>query len=87
MKFYKDDRYSYFYYYDKIITNKLNAIYCDSFSITFFKNAVFHNNKNASYFNCNEYKQYFCLNGKTYGRNNTFTKLSWRKFTKLKAFL
>jgi hypothetical protein len=87
MKFYKDNRYSYFYYYNKIITNKLNAIYFDSFTITFFKNAVFHSFKNASYIKYDGYYKDFYLNGIFYGDHNKFTKKSWRRFCKLQAFL
>jgi hypothetical protein len=93
MKFYKDKIRTYYYFdntkfFFKIIENKLSAIYCFD-DVRFFKNGQLHNSKNASYFGYNElngFKQ-FLLNGKHYGRNNNFTKSSWRKFTKLKAFL
>ena len=84
MKFYK---YKYnFDYFSKIYDNKLNAIYLDSyFSTRFLKNGVLHNAKNVAYF-CFRYKDFY-LNGKVYGNQDDFTKETWRKFCKLKAFL
>ena len=86
MKFYKDS--NRYFYWRKIISNKLNAIYINITIniIVFFKNGENHNSKNASYFNYNGFKE-FSLNGKIYGYEKDFTKLSWRKFTKLQAFL
>ena len=83
MKFYKDYRYS--YYWIKIINNKLTSIYSDCYNILFLKNGKIHNIKNAAYIN-GIYKNYY-LNNNLYGNQNDFTKSSWRKFTKLQAFL
>jgi hypothetical protein len=85
MKFYK-------YYFnkgclDKIIYNKLSAIYDYNNGYTeFYKKGNLHNTKNGSYNNDCGYKEFY-LNGKYYGDQNDFTKESWRKFAKLKAFL
>ena len=84
MKFYREDKNNY-EYWNKIIRNKLNAIY-HSESVWFFKSGKHHNFKNASYFNYNGYKE-FSLNGKLYGYENDFTKKSWRKFVKIQVFL
>jgi hypothetical protein len=86
MKFYVDK--DFWNLWSKIINNNLTCVHCDSIAIRFFKNGNFHNSKNASYSNYSNYKE-FCLNGKLYGDNDDddFTKQSWRKFVKLKAFL
>lgn len=85
MKFYVEKEIS--SYYLKIKKNKLNAIYGCCFIVWFFKNGKEHNFKNASFFDKrNKYKE-FCLNDKIYGDQNDFTKQSWRRFVKLKAFL
>mgnify|MGYP007069468200 CR=1 FL=1 len=86
MKFY---RYVIFAnYLNKIKNNNLTAIYANICgSVFFIKNTKQHNTKNASYIRYDgQYKQ-FCLNGKIYGYHNTFTKSSWRKFSKLQTFL
>jgi hypothetical protein len=89
MKFYADK--GFWNLWNKIINNNLTCIYYDSIAVRFFKNGNFHNSKNAAYINYSNYKQFkqFCLNGKLYGDNDDddFTKCSWRKFTKLQAFL
>jgi hypothetical protein len=74
------------YYWKLICDQKLTANYCNSISVTFYKNGQLHNAKNAAYIAFNGCKQ-FILNNKHYGTNYTFTKESWRKFIKLKAFL
>jgi hypothetical protein len=84
MKFYKDNNWHLIY---KIQYNKLNAIYLSHInSISFFKNGNHHNTKNVGYIRRDGYKT-FCLNGKDYGTNYTFTKSSWRKFVKIQVFL
>ena len=80
MKFYKSN------FYHKIINNKLNVVYSDFYNVIFYKNGLPHNSKNATYIDINGCKE-FCLNGKMYGFTEDFTKLSWRRFTKLQAFL
>ncbi len=84
MKFYRNKNNEYCYW-DKIIDNKLTVIYF-SHNIWFFKNGKLHNSKNAAYIRHDGYKQ-FCLNGTCYGFEYHFNKESWRKFSKLKAFL
>jgi hypothetical protein len=84
MKFYLNK--NSFSYWDKIISNKLTAIYADRNIIQFYKNGKEHNDKNFSFINYFNYKE-FRLNNKFYGTKNDFTKYSWRKFTKLQAFL
>jgi hypothetical protein len=84
MKFYKaDPKYN---YWVNILSNKLNAIYCNGF-IRFFKNANQHNTKNAALISKYLKVKVFYLNGQCYGTEKQFTKQSWRKFCKLKAFL
>ncbi len=85
MKFYKYT--NNINYLNKIYNNKLTAIYINYYMTTkFFKNGKEHNSKNACYTRYDCYK-YFCLNGESYGTEKDFTKQSWRKFVKLKAFL
>ncbi len=88
MKFYKN-KYNFNYNYLFItVNNKLTAIHSDYYAVRFYKNGKEHNSKNASYSKF-RYKE-FCLNGKKYGYDYTFTKKSWRKFVrelKLQAFL
>ena len=95
MKFYKDKN-----CLNKIYSNKLNAVYSYSYydtlntmnliyAIQFIKNGKIYNPKNAATIYSYGYK-YFYLFDKCYGSQNTFNKLSWRKFVKtmkLKAFL
>ncbi len=81
MKFYK-------YNYNNasnIEYNKLTCIYTNNYTIIFYKNGDFHNIKNSAFFD-KKYKQFY-LNGTFYGYEDKFTKKSWRKFVKLKAFL
>jgi hypothetical protein len=91
MKFYIDKYKNNFYYWNKTRINKLNAILNSKNALNyakcvyFFKNGKFHNTKNAAYIEINGYKQFF-INGHCYGYND-FTKKSWRRFVKLKAFL
>ncbi len=91
MKFYINNDYNNICpYWEKIIDNKLNAVYSTYSSyyyniIIFYKNGERHNAKNASY-NSIKYKDFY-LNGKHYGSKNKFTKESWRRFVKLQAFL
>jgi hypothetical protein len=84
MKFYLNK--NSFSYWDKIISNKLTAIYTNRNIIQFYKNGKEHNDKNFSFINYFNYK-YFCLNGESYGTEKDFTKQLWRRFVKLKAFL
>jgi hypothetical protein len=84
MKFYKEKNNS--VYFDKIENNKLTAIYINDYEIMFLKNNRLHNHKNfAIFFDSDRYS--FCLDGIIYGDQNDFTKQSWRRFVKLKAFL
>ena len=62
--------------------NIINLLPC----IRFIKNGKHHNIKNAAYINPKGYKEFF-LNGISYGDKYSFTKSSWHKFIKLKAFL
>jgi hypothetical protein len=80
MKFYRDIN------WNKIINNKLTAIYLD-YNIYFYKDGKIHNSKNVAYIRYdNRYKEFY-LNGKLYGNQDTFTKESWRRFVKLQVFL
>jgi hypothetical protein len=83
MKFYRDKYDNDFWY--KIINNKLTSINCTYSSFAFFKNGLFHNTKNVAYIRYGW--KTFHLNGDYYGNNKDFTKQTWRKFSKLKAFL
>lgn len=92
MKFYLDHFKSFQLF--KIKTYKLTAIYINLFTqkIKFFKSGLFNNEKDAaiSYNVGMGYKygdKYFYLNDKFYGTEKDFTKQSWRRFVKLKAFL
>ena len=85
MKFYRENNKS-IDYWNKTKANKLTFIYCNRTDISFYKNGLCHNNKNAAYIYYNRYKE-FRLNGKYYGNINEFTKESWRRFVKLQAFL
>ncbi len=86
MKFYTENK-NYINYRDKILINKLTAIYYNKNSyIQFFKNGKYHNSKNADFINNKGLKD-FSLNGEYYGKNEDFTKESWRRFCKLKIFL
>jgi hypothetical protein len=84
MKFYKRSKKHFFSL--KIFFNKLTSIYSKfPYEVQFFKNGILHNTKNAAISN---YKnKEFYLNGKCYGNQYDFTKESWRKFSKLQAFL
>lgn len=74
--------------YNIIFNNKITAILNskDSNAIYFFTNSKQHNYKNAAYTDKYGYKE-FCLNGKACGSQKHFTKESWRRYVKLKAFL
>ena len=77
-------------YSNKIICNKLTAIYYyKTRYINFYKNGVLHNIKNASYIGYTGHIGYkeFRLNGKYCGCEYDFTKKSWRRFVKLQAFI
>ncbi len=82
MKFYKNKD-----YYNFIVNNNLAAIYSNTHNniITFFKKGEEHNTKNAAYIS-DGYKT-FNLNDNFYGYHTDFTKESWRRFAKLRAFL
>jgi hypothetical protein len=80
MKFYR------YFNYNKGRVNKLTAIYSDNNYAIFCKNGKYYNTKNAAYIHNSAYKE-FWLNDKYYGNQNDFTKESWRRFTKLQAFL
>ncbi len=76
-------------YIKRIEKKYLTAIYFDLY-VVFFENGKRHNIKNAADIKYSGYK-IFWLNGKKYGTNNEnssfFSKESWRRFCKLKAFL
>ena len=84
MKFYVNK--DFWNFFSKIIIYNFTCVHYDSIAIRFFKNGKRHNSKNAAYINYNGYKEFY-LNGQSYGYEYDFTKLSWRKFTKLQAFL
>ncbi len=84
MKFYRNKKYN--NYIDKIIDNNLTSIHSSFYCVQFLKNGKISSNKNTSYISFSGYKL-FSLNGVIYGNQNDFTKSSWRKFAKLKAFL
>lgn len=93
MKFYKDLKYKdikykkiIYTYYDYIVYAKLTAIYTCPFYVEFFKNGLRHNSKNASHIK-DDYYKIFHLNSIFMGDSFKFTKQSWRKFVKLRAFL
>ena len=78
----------------KIIVNKLTAIYVNLFTteMQFFKSGIVNNEKNAAQLFEIEYgyrygDKEFVLNGICYGCEDDFTKQTWRRFVKLKAFL
>ena len=82
MKFYKENKYACNYFYKKIKSNNITAVYQDYITL-FYKNGKRHNAKNAADI-INDSKIFY-LNGKNYGDN--FTKESWRRFVKLQVFL
>lgn len=90
MKFYKDI--IKFDYWNKIRINKLTAILNSKNTLNytkcvyFFKNGKAHNAKNAAYTDENGFEDFY-LNDKHYGNQKKFTKKSWHRFVKLKAFL
>ncbi len=93
MKFYIDNNDCNISFWTEIQRNKLTAIYINIkeknniYEVVFFENGKFHNNKNIAIINIYYgYKQFY-LNGKLYGNEDDFTKKTWRKFIKLKAFL
>ena len=81
MKFYKSKNLY------KIGKFSLTAIYDNSSYVEFYKNGKRNNCKNAAIFCIDGYYKDFSLNGKFYGNQGKFTKESWRRFCKLKAFL
>ena len=81
MKFYKSKNLY------KIGKFPLTVIYDNSYYVEFYKNGKSNNCKNAAFFCIDGYYKDFYLNGKFYGNQYTFTKQSWRRFCKLKAFL
>ena len=83
MKFYKSNSY-YGPYLEKILSNKLNAIYCDADNIAFYRYGLFHNAKNVAWI-YNNYSE-FMLDNICYGTINDFTKKSWRRFVKMQVF-
>ncbi len=92
MKFYVDHFKSFYLF--KIKGDKLNAIYINLFTqkMQFFKSGLTNNEKDAAilYDVGLGYKygdKYFYLNDKFYGTEKDFTKQSWHRFVKLKAFL
>jgi hypothetical protein len=92
MKFYLDHFKSLLL--SKIKGNKLNAVHINLFTkqVQFFKSGLINNGKNAAILFEIEYgykyrDKFFYLNDKYYGDNEDFTKHSWRRFCKLKAFL
>jgi hypothetical protein len=86
MKFYRDKEKSAYYLF-VIKNNNLTAIYINEYNSTFFKNGLVHNAKNAAFITSHNGCKEFYLNDIYYGYNPDFTKLSWRKFAKLQAFL
>jgi hypothetical protein len=85
MKFYKDVEYS--EHLNKVYSNKLTCIYFNVFkSVFFFKNAKYHNDKNAAYISMYGTKGFY-LNDKLYGNQDRFAKESWHRFVKMQAFL
>jgi hypothetical protein len=85
MKFYRDLIYR--YYYANLLNSDNTAIYCNENYMFFYKNGEFHNSKNATYIDFTSKQRSFRLKNKYYGREGDFTKESWRKFVKLRAFL
>jgi hypothetical protein len=84
MKFYINKNAGHFF--EKIVNNKLSAIYYNLYAIRFLKNGNLHNIKNAAYIDNYEFKEFY-LDNEYYGDQNDFTKKTWRKFVKLQAFL
>lgn len=84
MKFYINKNTGHFF--EKIVNNKLSAIYYSLYAIRFLKNGNLHNIKNAAYIDNYDSKEFY-LNNKCYGYEHHFTKKTWRKFVKLKVFL
>jgi hypothetical protein len=85
MKFYAFNKRKNFYL--AIIKNKkLTAIYSDSFAVDFFKDGLRSNCKEAAHIRSDRFKEYF-FNEIYYGNSQYFTKKSWRRFIKLRAFL
>ena len=83
MKFYKENQCASNYFFKKIKNNNIIAVYQDYYGVVFYKNGKRHNTRNAA--DIIDNSKIFYLNGEWYGDN--FTKESWRKFFKLKAFL
>ena len=83
-KHYSYSNYNTYIYVNKIRFNNLNAIFHDYYEVIFYKNGKIHNSKNAAIYSESSGKN-FWLYDMNY--SNEFTKESWRKFVKLKAFL
>jgi hypothetical protein len=83
MKFYTDYVNKFFNYW-AITDNNLTAIH-QCYSVTFFKNGVSHNSKNAAIISKTRYKE-FRLNGKHYGFECNFTKKIMAKICKRNNF-
>ncbi len=85
MKFYKYINYNKYINSTYIKTKKITCIYINRMIVYFYKNGMYHNSKNAAIIEV-LYKE-FCLNEEYYGDEYNFTKQSWRRFVKMKAFL
>ena len=75
-KHYSYSNYNTYIYVNKIRFNNLNAIFHDYYEVIFSKNAAIYSESSG---------KNFWLYDMNY--SNEFTKESWRKFVKLKAFL
>jgi hypothetical protein len=85
MKFYIDKNKSDLCW-NKILDDKLTCILFDHYKVvTFYKNGIEHNSKNAALVSCS-IRKIFYLNGKYFGIDYDFTKKTWRKFVKLQIF-
>ncbi len=85
MKFYRDKNKSDLYW-NKILDNKLTCILFDYYEvITFYKNGLEHNSKNAALVT-ESTRKLFYLNGIYHGDQIKFTKHSWRRFVKIEVF-
>jgi hypothetical protein len=86
MKFYKYINYNKYINANYVETKKITCIYINDYVVVFFKNGLYHSNKNAAHINNHGHKEFY-LNNQFYGDQNNFTKESWRRFVKLQAFL
>jgi hypothetical protein len=84
MKFFVKTKLS---FWAKIFYGKKTCVYQIKFeAIAFYKNGILNNTKNAAIIYRNNLKSFY-IDGVLFSANNKFTKQSWRKFVKLKAFL